>query len=1154
MIDCGCTKTVCGTPWLNSYLETLSRSDQLLIEYHPDNTKFRFGDGPLFTSKKLAIIPVQLGSQKFKLISSVVECDVPLLLSRVSLKRADATIDFKSDELWIAGDKIEVKESKSGHLCVPLITRNVKQTVKQVMFSCPLQKDDDDKANITKIEKLHKQFAHPTAEKLKELIRNSGVVDKKIFKIVDAVTDKCDTCKRFKRPPLRPVVSMPLASEFNEVVALDIKFIDQVPILHMIDHATRYSMSCRIRNKRAETIVEAVMNHWIRIFGSPSQYFLSDNGGEFVNSEVRELCAKFNLKLETTGAEASWSNGLVERHHAMIEDNVRKVMNDSNCNLDIAVPWANSAKNALGNVYGFSANQLVFGRNINLPSVHHDRLPARNESSCSNIISRHLLALHRTRQAFITQESCERLRRALNRQTRSFSDVVYQIGDQVYFKRNESKEWYGPAKVLGCEKSQYLLKHGGNYVRVHPCRMQLVNITDTHGLPGRMLINESNVSKNQNHSGDRSVNDGNTIVNNVSDDNASQENNTVTTPETPATQSQHIAKTLETPVTKAQHAAKNTFDKLQQGSSLQPELNENNEPHCQNEEVDQSRKVKIPRALARLKDYNSPGLLETNTPALCQSRTQKNDPENKELAENQSECDQENDHDKEEVYYGTSTDSARYDRAKIEELDKWKEFNAYEEVPDTGQPRITSKWVCTEKMKGGHMITKARLVARGFEEDKSQIRTDSPTCYKDSLRMLLTVLSAKKWRMKSIDIRRAYLQGNRIQREVFLKPPKEANTTNLWKLLQTPDGIVDAGRQWYIRVQKEFLALGAKQVKCDRAVFVWEDPNQSGPCGLMLAHVDDFLYGGNDYFLNTIIPKIRNVFKVGLEEEDKLKYLGLGITQTSNGIDLSLENYIQGMKEMDTSKLGQDKSRKLNNLEKTEMKQLIGQINWIATQNRPDIAYENCVMGGVADKSSVSDVFQVNKIVRKVQGQQLNLFFPSNFLLDSVRIVTFCDAAFANLPDYGSQGGFMCFLVDDQGTYNLISWQSKRIKRVVNSSLSAECLAAVEAAETSVLIRHKLEEMLCLERGSIPISILSDSKSLVEAVHKSTSVQNKSLQIDINMLREMIEEGTVNEFRWVATNDQIANSLTKRGASTDNLKNVLMNKGMFDINTGIFRH
>ena len=96
------------------------------------------------------------------------------------------------------------------------------------------------------------------------------------------------------------------------------------------------------------------------MFRSPSKFFVSDNGGEFVNDKLRELCEKFNLKLETTGADASWSNDLVERHHAMIEDITRKVMDDTKCGLDMAIPWASCAKNSLGNVYGLSPNQLVF--------------------------------------------------------------------------------------------------------------------------------------------------------------------------------------------------------------------------------------------------------------------------------------------------------------------------------------------------------------------------------------------------------------------------------------------------------------------------------------------------------------------------------------------------------------------------------------------------------------------------------------------------------------------------------------------------------------------------------------------------------------------------------------------------------------------------
>ena len=51
-------------------------------------------------------------------------------------------------------------------------------------------------------------------------------------------------------------------------------------------------------------------------------------------------------------------------------------MEDAECDLDVAVSWSVSAKNALKNVHGFPPDQLVFGKNPNFPDVHDNLLPA----------------------------------------------------------------------------------------------------------------------------------------------------------------------------------------------------------------------------------------------------------------------------------------------------------------------------------------------------------------------------------------------------------------------------------------------------------------------------------------------------------------------------------------------------------------------------------------------------------------------------------------------------------------------------------------------------------------------------------------------------------------------------------------------------------
>ena len=255
---------------------------------------------------------------------------------------------------------------------------------------------------------------------------------------------------------------------------------------------------------------------------------------------------------------------------------------------------------------------------------------------------------------------------------------------------------------------------------------------------------------------------------------------------------------------------------------------------------------------------------------------------------------------------------------------------------------------------------------------------------------------------------------------------------------------------------------------------------------------------------------------------------------------------------MDTVTLGPDKSRKLDLEEVAELRKISGQVNWVATQSRPDAAFDSCYIGNSLKSATVKNVKETNKVIRRLKSEDVSLLFPSTFDFGSCEIVTFCDSGFANLPDCGSQEGVITFLVDQNGCYCVVAWYSKRIKRVVNSSLAAECLAAVDAAETSILLRAKLQELLCLVDRTIKISILSDSKSLVDNVHSSTSVDNKRLQIDVAILREMIHKGEISQFRWISTKSQVANALTKQGTSMDYLLRILRCQLRYEHSSGVF--
>ena len=318
--------------------------------------------------------------------------------------------------------------------------------------------------------KLHRQFAHPTPAKLIKLIRNAGVKDKILEREINLISSQCITCVKLQKPSPRPIVCMPLANRFNEAVAMDLKVWGKLYFLVFVDLATRFCSASVIQNKQPPTIIRFFFLCWIAIFGPPKK-ILSDNGGEFNNYEMRALGDAFNIKIMTTAAESPWSNGVCERLNGVLGTLVSKVYDDAQCDIQVALAWAVSARNALDNNSGFSPNHLVFGFNPAIPDIYHSELPGLENVTSSAMVRKNLNALHAARQEFVKFESAEKLRRALRYNVRNTQISDLNNGDQVFYKRNDGNTWHGPGVIIGKDGKQILVRHGGIYVRVHTARL-----------------------------------------------------------------------------------------------------------------------------------------------------------------------------------------------------------------------------------------------------------------------------------------------------------------------------------------------------------------------------------------------------------------------------------------------------------------------------------------------------------------------------------------------------------------------------------------------------------------------------------------------------------------------------------------------------------
>ena len=470
ILDSGASANAAGKVWFDNYLASLSTADQKSIRKQKSSSQFKFGSGTRYKSLYKAEVPAWIGEQKIRICTDVVETDVPLLLSKDAMKKAGTEINFVTDAVVMFGEEQRVTVTQSGHYAIPLNKAGqLLEDIDKKNIKITLIAENMDKKKMAL--KLHSQFAHAPKAKLVSLLNRAGRGgDKELIKSIEEVQKTCKICNEYSKPTPRPVVGLSHASAFNETVAMDLFFFRGKVILHLIDHLTRFSVAYLCNSKEPKEIITVIFLAWISIFGAPSK-FLFDNGGEFSNERMRELGERMNIRLMHTAAESPWSNGLVERHNATLKDMLERIMAEGEIALPVALAWATQAKNALANVHGFSPAQLTFGQNPPLPSVLNDKPPALESYEGKDVIAEHLRALRSARQAFMKAESSEKVKRALRHNIRPSAKHRFFQGDIVYYKRNDSKKWRGPGRVIGMESSIVLIKHGNQYVKVHVCRV-----------------------------------------------------------------------------------------------------------------------------------------------------------------------------------------------------------------------------------------------------------------------------------------------------------------------------------------------------------------------------------------------------------------------------------------------------------------------------------------------------------------------------------------------------------------------------------------------------------------------------------------------------------------------------------------------------------
>ena len=163
------------------------------------------------------------------------------------------------------------------------------------------------------------------------------------------------------------------------------------------------------------------------------------------------------------------------------------------------------------------------------------------------------------------------------------------------------------------------------------------------------------------------------------------------------------------------------------------------------------------------------------------------------------------------------------------------------------------------------------------------------------------------------------------------------------------------------------------------------------------------------------MDRLHCLFKIKSEEVAEFQYIGLNI-KNSNNVKLGQNECKKKLKCIPVEGSRNLKNR-ISATEVTKTRQLIGQLNWLATQTRPDLSYDISELSSMLKQENVECLKQANRVVKKAKKEQFHINIPDLGNLVQLTIVAYGDASFGNLTDGGSQRGYILFLFGNNDKY-----------------------------------------------------------------------------------------------------------------------------------------
>ena len=248
-----------------------------------------------------------------------------------------------------------------------------------------------------------------------------------------------------------------------------------------------------------------------------------------------------------------------------------------------------------------------------------------------------------------------------------------------------------------------------------------------------------------------------------------------------------------------------------------------------------------------------------------------------------------------------------------------------------------------------------------------------------------------------------------------------------------------------------------------------------------------------------------------------------------------------------------------------QLRQICGSLQYASVHTRPDLAAKIGELQTAVTKGKIEHLITANRVLYEAKSHPVSLMIVP-IKEQQVTFCAFSDASFETGKGQSTRQGTIIFSTDGRLEANVktvicpVAWSSKKIPRVVRSTLSAEAVALGSTLDRLSWIRVFWEWMKSPDIDwSEPSAVLrmaprsvvaTDCKSVYDLSTKTSTpaCAESRTTLECLLIRERLQENC--RLRWVNSKAMLADCLTK---SMDGqvLRHALMvgRYSLFDENT-----